>query len=714
MNSNSKVKEEIRLKGLSCTDCAAKVEKTVGKIPGVFESHVNFAASKITVEYPKGNATLKREILKTIEKLGYLDEEPAEKNPQETVWWKQQKSVFLFIAALITGVTILLEYLHVGLSEDAFNILYGIAIVIGGYYPARDALSALRNFTLNINTLLIFGALGAVSLSLWEEAAGLVVIFSLGEVLEAYAVEKTRGSIRALVALTPKEATVIRNGKEIKLSTDDIQVGDIIIVKPGEKIPVDGVIIAGDSAVDQSSITGESIPVEKTKGSEVYASTINGRGSIEIEVTRLAKDTTLAKIIHLVEEAQTEKGTAQRFSEKFGKYYTPIMFVLAITMATVPPLLFGQPFNEWLYRGLVILVVSCSCSLVLSVPVSIVAGIGNAARSGVLVKGGVYMEQAGRLSVIAFDKTGTLTNGKPEVTDIVPVSGINEKEVLSIAGSLETRSEHPLAEAILRETKNKQLVLSPVEGFEAITGKGAKGKVNDKTYYIGNPRLFESISVELGQFRSNFERLQGEGKTVICVGDENNVLGLIAVADQPKPEAKEAILGLKKLGIRKIVMLTGDNEGTAKAIASQLGIDEYRAELLPEDKINAVKELQKQYGMVGMVGDGVNDTPALAQADLGIAMGAAGTDVALETADMALMTDRLEQLVYAIRLSRLTVRTIKQNIGFSLAVVAFLVVTALAGWLSLVTGLLLNEGSALVIIANGVRLLKAGKKLKFD
>lgn len=725
------VTSTLQVKGIDCPECAGDIQAAVSAIAGVKKAEVNFAAQKIRIEHEPGDAVLgdifatltnmghpgvanDEDISSTIESPGPITE--PQKKPALIPWWKQPRNVLLAIAGVITILTLIAEWTHLGFPETTVKVFYGIAVIIGGIYPAKSGFAALRHGRLTINTLLIVGAIGAIYLGLWEEAAGLVVIFSLGDVLEAYAVDKARGSIQALVALAPQEATVLKNGVETRVQVEQVKAGNTVVVRPGQKIPVDGVVITGSSSVDQSSITGESIPVEKHVDDEVLASTLNGRGALEIRVTKLAKDTTLAKIIHLVEDAQMNKGTAQRFSEKFGQIYTPFMFVLAILMAVVPPVFFGQPFEAWLYRALVVLVVSCSCSLVLSVPIAIVAGVGNAAKNGVLVKGGVYMESAGQVQVVAFDKTGTLTVGRPTVTDVVSLGGISDEKLLEVAGILEARSEHPLADAILKVTNQKSIALAPVEEFLSLPGRGAKGNIEGITYYVGNPRLFTEIGLSLAPHLSQVERLQSEGKTVILVGSSKMILGMIAVADQPKENAREAVAKLKALGVKKIVMLTGDNQVTGEAVGQQIGVDEVRADLLPEDKIEAVNTLQERYGLVAMVGDGVNDAPALAQADVGVAMGVAGTDVALETADIALMADDLDQLVYMMRISRKTVSTIHQNIAFSISVVVFLVASALLGWMTLTTGLLLNEGSALIIIANGVRLLKPkfGKGAKLD
>lgn len=719
------ISSTLKVSELCCPDSAKDVQKAVSSMPGVQSTEVNFNAQKLKVVY-NSNETSLEQISNTLSKIGHPvasmkaeNAAPSEnveapskyaKNakvaPSITPWCKETKNVLLALSAVITVLTIIAEWTHIGLPETWAKVLYGVAVIIGGIFPAKKGLSSLKHGRLTINTLLVVGAIGAIYLGLWKEASLLVVIFSLGEVLESYAVDKARGSIQALISLAPQEATVLRNGKELRVPIEQVNIDEIVLVKPGEKVSVDGIVVSGTSAIDQSSITGESIPIEKHAGDEVYASTLNGRGALEIKVTKLAEDSTLSKIVELVENAQMKKGNAQNFSERFGAIYTPFMFVLAILMAVVPPVFFWQPFDAWLYRALVVLVVSCSCSLVLSVPIAIVAGVGNAAKNGVLVKGGIHMETAGKVQVVAFDKTGTLTTGKPTVTDVVALGSISDKKLLKIAGTLEVRSEHPLADAILKLISEKGLELETIDEFMSITGRGAKGMIDGEQYYIGNSRLFKEIGVSVKSHIEQIERMQDEGKTVILVGNSKQILGMIAVSDQPKENARKAISKLKELGIKKIVMLTGDNKVTGEAIGRRLGVDEVRAELLPEDKISAIKALQQGHRTVAMVGDGVNDAPALAQADVGVSMGIAGTDVALETADIVLMADDLDQLVYMVKISRKTVSVIKQNIAFSLALVAFLVLTALFGWMPLTTGLIINEASALVIIANGVRLLK--------
>lgn len=721
--SKESITSTLKVIGLDCPDCAKDVQKAVESMPGIQSVEVNFNSQKMKVVHKSNEASIeqinkvlskighpvtlvKTEIVENVKVASSENVKNAKKVPLTIPWWKEPRNILLAISGVITILTLIVEWTHIGLPETWAKILYGTAAIIGGIFPAKKGVSSLKHGRLTISSLLVVGAIGAIYLGLWEEAAMLVVIFSLGEVLESYAVDKARGSIQALISLAPEETTVLRNGKEIRVPIEQVNIDEIVLVKPGEKVSVDGVVVSGTSAIDQSSITGESIPVEKHTGNQVYASTLNGRGALKIKVTKLAEDSTLSKIVELVEDAQMKKGNAQNFSERFGAVYTPFMFILAIIMAVVPTVFFGQSFDVWLYRALVVLVVSCSCSIVLSVPIAIVAGVGNAAKNGVLVKGGIHMETAGKIQVVAFDKTGTLTTGKPTVTDVVALGNISDEKLLKLAGTLEARSEHPLADAILKLISEKGLELETIDDFMSITGRGAKGVIDGEQYYIGNPSLFKEIGVPVENNIKQIDRLQDEGKTVILVGSSNQILGMIALSDQPKENARKAISKLKELGIKKIVMLTGDNKVTGEAIGRKIGVDEVRAELLPEDKIGAIKALQEGHNTVAMVGDGVNDAPALAQADVGISMGVAGADVALETADIALMADDLDQLVYMIKISRKTVSVIKQNIIFSLVLVAFLVISALFGLMPLTTGLILNEGSALVIIANGVRLIK--------
>ncbi len=613
-------------------------------------------------------------------------------------WWQKSEimalilSGVLLLAGLVAEKLLTLELPAVG--------LYLATLVVGGFYPARSALRALRTGRLSISTLVVVAALGAVALGVYEEAALLIVVFSLGDVLEEYTSDRARGSIRALMALTPSQAQ--RRTPDGSLETvpvEQLMPGDVVVVRPGERLPTDGVVVSGASAVDQSSVTGESLPVEITPGATVFGGTVNGSGALEIRVTKEYTDTTLARIIRQVEQAQANQGQAQRFADRFSTVYTPAMFVLAALVAVVPPLLGGN-FREWFYRALVLLAVSCSCGLVISVPVAVVATISRAARDGILIKGGAYLETLGHIRAIAFDKTGTLTRGLPEVTDVIPLDGHKPEEVLRLAASVEAISEHPLAGAILRAAQEWDIQWVEGQDLKAFPGVGVEATVAGQRLFIGKSNGLASNGVS-----QQLAKLESEGKTAVVLVSDNQPVALIAVSDQVRDGAKEIVASLRELGIQKMLMLTGDNQRTAATIARQAGINDWRAGLLPEDKTVAVRSLKEQYGMMAMVGDGVNDAPALATADLGIAMGAAGTDVALETADVALMADDLTMLPLAVRLSRRALANIHQNIALSLVTVAFLILAALSGWLSLTSGLLLNEGTALLIIFNGLRLL---------
>jgi len=714
------------IEGLDCQDEARIIRNRLNALSGIKEYRIDLMKGGVELVYQPEVISIDK-IIKAIDETGMKARLKGREKGKIESWWQDKRVLFIIACGILTFIAFILH--RAGLSERVTTFVYLMAIVIGIYYPARIGLLAVKSFSLNIYTLLVVAVAGALGLALWEEAAILVFIYSLGALLETYSTSKTRKAIVALMDLMPEQALVRRDGEERLLPVEEIKIGDTIIIKPGERIPLDGEVISGYSAVDESPVTGESIPVEKACGDEIYAGSINKTGSLEVRVTKSSRDTTLARIIHYVEEAETRKSRYQRFGERFGKYYTPITFILAILVASIPPLIFSQPFSVWFYRALVLLVVSCSCGLALSVPITVVSAITRGARQGILIKGGAYLEAASGLNVIAFDKTGTLTIGSPRVCEVIAFGNRDENDVLRIAASIEARSEHPLAEAIGREAKDKGLPLYRVEEFEAMPGKGIKGKINGREFIIGSRKLFaegtlyndklkpgvefrESKEIPVRgnvlteAINKDLERLEKEGKTTLLIGDKKEIIGIIAVADQIRPEAKETVKQLKGWGY-KIVMLTGDNPIAARVVAEDAGIDEFRADLLPEDKIRIVRELKESYGKIAFVGDGVNDAPAMAEADVGIAMGACGTDVAIETGDIVLMSDDLLKLPVVLDLSKKSIRVIKQNIGASLAIVAFLIPAALSGIISLVPGLLLNEIGALIVIANGLRLLRS-------
>ncbi|MDQ0413754.1 Cd2+/Zn2+-exporting ATPase [Mesobacillus stamsii] len=614
---------------------------------------------------------------------------------------------------LLSGAMIIVASLYDEKSVTAILLFLG-AIFIGGYTLFKSGIKNLLRLDFDMRALMTVAIIGAAIIGEWSEGAVVVILFAISEVLERYSMDKARASIRSLMDIAPKEALVRRNGREFTIHVKEIEVGDIMIVKPGEKIAMDGDVTAGSSAVNQSAITGESVPAEKNVGNEVFAGSINGEGLMEVKVTKLVEDSTIAKIIHLVEEAQAEKAPSQAFVDRFAKYYTPIIILVAFLVAIVPPLLFNGDWNEWIYQGLAVLVVGCPCALVISTPVSIVTAIGNAAKNGVLVKGGVHLEEMGMLKAVAFDKTGTLTKGVPEVTDFVLLAGTDERKLLAKVAALENKSQHPLAAAIVRkaETVGVPFRQKQIEAFASVTGKGLKGAVDGATFHIGSPAYLNEI-VDGGIPSSASDKiaaLQAEGKTVMVVGADANLLALIAVADEVRESSREVVARLHELGVEKTIMLTGDNRGTAQAIGSLAGVSDIQSDLLPEEKLAFIKSLQKDHGKVAMVGDGINDAPALAAATVGIAMGGAGTDTALETADIALMADDLKKLPFTIKLSRKTLAIIKQNIAFSIGVKLLALLLVIPGWLTLWIAIFADMGATLIVTLNGLRLLRVKDK----
>ncbi len=665
---------------------------------------MNATAGKLTIEGSVDLDAIRREA----KKENYTIIAPHE---QQKVGEAKSKVDWELVRTGISAVALAAGYI----SEKAeaapalFIPLYVIAMVFGGWGNFRKAFYSLPRFDFNMSVLMSVAVLGAIGIGQWEEGAVVAFLYGVSEMLESWTMERARRSIRQLMDIAPKVARIRRDGREVEVPVEEVQIGDIMIIRPGEKIAMDGRIIKGESAINQAAITGESVPVEKGPGDEVFAGTLNTHGSLEVEVTKLVEDTTIAKIIHMVEEAQAKRAPSQAFVDRFAAIYTPVVLVIAAGIVLIPPLLLGQEWAPWIYRGLALLVVACPCALVVSTPVAIVSAIGNAARNGVLIKGGIYLEEAGALEAIAFDKTGTLTKGEPAVTDIIPVGSLSEMELLQMAANLEVRSEHPLAVAIVKAAEARGLKVEPAEGFIALMGRGAKGQVEGQTVYIGNLRLFEERGISTAPILDRVRRLQEEGKTAMVIGTDQGYLGIIAVADEVREVSKKAVAELKRAGIRKTIMLTGDNEATARAIAARVGVDDFRAELLPQDKVSAIQGLLKEYGKVAMVGDGINDAPALALATVGIAMGGAGTDTALETADIALMADDLSKLPFTIRLSRAALRIIRQNITFSLVIKAIAVMAVFPGWLTLWLAILADMGASLLVTLNGMRLLRVNR-----
>lgn len=697
-------KKVYRVQGFTCASCAAQFEENVKKLPGITNAKVNFGASKITV-FGKSS-------IKELEKAGAFENlkiypENQEVRVERDPFWKRRETIQVAISLvfLLLGWSLGESYGERSIPSVASYIF---SMLIGGYGLFRRGLMNLIRFQFDMYTLMTIAIFGAGAIGEWGEGATVVILFTISEALETYSMEQARQSIRSLMDVAPKQAVIRRGKEELIIPVDDIQIGDIMIVKPGQKLAMDGIVVKGSSSINQAAITGESIPVAKFVGDEVYAGTLNEEGLLEVEVTKRVEDTTIAKIIHLVEEAQAERAPSQAFVDRFAKVYTPMILLAGLLVAVIPPLLFQADWGEWIYRGLALLVVGCPCALVISTPVAIVTAIGNAAHKGVLIKGGIHLEEAGTLSVIAFDKTGTLTRGVPAVTDIISFVPGKEKEYLGIAASIEKNSQHPLASAILRKAEAESISMHNVEDFSSLTGKGVQAKINRVHYYIGSPALFEEIlpSGVPEKTTKTILDLQKQGKTVIMLGTGVEILSLIAIADEVRESSREVIQQLHELGIKKTVMLTGDNQATAEAIGKKLCVGEVQAELLPQQKQEFIKHLRADGSKVAMVGDGVNDAPALAASTVGIAMGGAGTDTALETADIALMADDLTKLPFTLKLSRKALQIIKQNITFSLLIkaVAFLLIAP--GWLTLWLAIFADMGATLLVTLNGLRLLK--------
>ncbi|EAX46390.1 heavy metal translocating P-type ATPase [Thermosinus carboxydivorans Nor1] len=678
-----------------------KFEKDVAALPGVTRAKVNFMTNKLVVEGVSDIEAIRQLAAQHNYKVQLACEQKPQAIIRPKIHWERRRAV-------ASGLTLAIAYGVEKLGGPAmvFIPLYIAAMVLGGWGNFQKAARSLPRGSFNMSVLMSLAAIGALAIGQYEEGASVAFLYAISEMLEAWTMESARRSIRELMDIAPKAARIRRGAAEVEIPVEEIRVGDIMIIRPGEKIAMDGVIIKGQSAVNQAAITGEAIPVEKGPGAEVFAGTLNTYGALEVRVTKLVQDTTIAKIIHMVEEAQGQRAPSQAFVEKFAAVYTPIVMALAVGVVFIPPLFFGYEWTPWIYRGLALMVVSCPCALVVSTPVAIVSAIANAAKNGVLIKGGVYLEAMGTLSAIAFDKTGTLTKGEPSVTDIFSVGGQTEDNLLKVAADIEARSEHPLATAIVRAAQAKGLAIHPAEDFVAITGSGARGTVEGQTVYIGNPRLFAELGLSIAPVAEAVRRLQGEGKTVMIMGTPNTILGVIAVADAVRESSAATIAALKQAGIRHTIMLTGDNNTTARAMAARVGVDEFRAELLPQEKMTAVQELINKYGQVAMVGDGINDAPALALATVGVAMGAAGTDTALETADIVLMADDLGKLAFVIRLSRQALAVIRQNIVFSLVIKALAVLAVFPGWLTLWLAILADMGATILVTLNSLRLLQ--------
>jgi Cd2+/Zn2+-exporting ATPase len=693
-----------KIEGMDCREEVALIERRFKNLPGLEHFSADLMGQRLHVKYDAARLTTSS-ISAAVADAGmraWLEhEEPVAPGTAGS----RLRLVLLSISgvALAGGLTAGV----VNASNQLAGPLFAVSVIAGVPLTARKAWHSLRLGSLDINVLMLVAATGAMALGQWSEAAAVVFLFAIAQALETRTLERARNAVRALMDLTPSEALIRDGSGERRVAVDSIVPGMVIVVKPGEKVPLDGAVVSGASAVNQAPVTGESLPIDKLPGDELFAGSINGRGALEMRVTRLRRDTTLARIIHMVEQAQSQRAPSQTFVERFARIYTPAVIALAVAVAVVPPLALGAAWSVWIYRSLVLLVVSCPCALVISTPVSIVAALAGAARKGVLIKGGAHLERASAIRCIAFDKTGTLTRGTPEVLDVIAFDGESPAAVVGLAAAIEQRSEHPIAEAVIRHARQVRVEVPPATEVRSLTGLGAEGNVHGARVVLGNHRLFE----ERGLCSPALERLLDEvgarGRTPVLVARDNRAIGVISVADQPRPGSADAIDLLRRQGITALVMLSGDSQSTARAVAAELGLADFRAELLPEHKVAAINALRQQFGPVAMVGDGVNDAPALATADLGIVMGAAGSDAALETADVALMADELLKVPYALRLSRKTMRNIKVNLTISLVMKAAFVVAAVAGVATLWMAIVADTGASVIVVANALRLLRA-------
>ncbi len=715
-----------RIRGMDCAEEVAILKRELGPLVGGADNLAFDLINGKLILNPRGEPPAEADVIRAVAGTGMVAVPWGEHLNQSShdggLWAKHGRSILTVASGVLLALGFMVHSLEHnfidalsggGAGEHRFPVFsivfYLSAIVAGGWFIFPKAFYAAKKFRPDMNLLMIVAVLGALAIGEWFEAATVTFLFAVALLLESWSVGRARRAIGALMDLSPGKARCVRSGDgDIEEKpVEEVQVGATVLVRPGEKIPLDGILLKGSTTVNQAPITGESMPVRKKAGDVLFAGTINGDGAIEFETTKPAGDSTLARILKMVEEAQSRRAASEQWVESFARYYTPAMMVLALFIAVVPPLFFGGSWDTWIYQALVILVIACPCALVISTPVSVVAGLSAAARAGVLIKGGIYLEMPARLKVIAVDKTGTLTSGKPEVQQIVPFNGHSTDELLERAASLEASSDHPLARAILRKAEAAGIGFSRAKNFQAIKGKGAEGYLADRLFWIGSHRLLHERAGESPAIHAKALELESAGHSVVVIGSDRHVCGLISVADAIRPECSSAMAELKRSGVRKIVMLTGDNEGTACAVAGASGVDEFKAELLPEDKLHQVEALVAQYGHVAMVGDGVNDAPAMAAATLGVAMGAAGTDAAIETADVALMSDDLGKLAWLVNHSRRTLKIIKQNIAFALSVKALFIGLALAGLATLWMAIAADMGASLLVIFNGLRLLRA-------
>ena len=684
----------VNIEDIHCGDCALNIERSVEHLPGVLSAEVSYVLSTATVYYDPHRVEEER-IKKAITKPGYeVKETIAERT--RAFWTEKRSLIFLSFSGVTLGLSWIFGWMGLGppFLPTTFAI---ISLVLGGYPIVKSAIKTLLIPDLNVDTLVSIAAVSAIGVGAYLEAATVIFIMLLGEFLEGVTVGKARKAIASLIQLAPKMAWVKREGEEVQVPIEEVTPKEVVIVKPGERIPVDGKIITGCGSINQSILTGESIPIDKGIGDRVFCGTINESGSCEIEATQVAEDTKLAQIKHLILEAQAEKSPTQRVMDRFARYFIPAILLVALLTFLIT----GE-----IIRAITILIVACPCALVLGTPTAVVAAIGNAARQGILIKGGAYLEQMGRLKTLLMDKTGTLTEGRPKVIETISSDGPAEKEVLYWAAIAEKRSEHPLARAIMEKAEEMGLSIPHPVSFENFRGRGVKAEWDAKTIIVGSSEMVKGAGIEIPpSVRDLLKSKESEGMTSLLVALDGRPVGIISIADTLRAKAKSAIDQIKREGVSEIWMLTGDSEQVANRIGRELGI-RYEARLLPEEKVLSVKEWKRKGRVVAMIGDGVNDAPALAASDIGIAMGAVGTDVVIETADIALMTDELEKIPTVIRLSRKALRVIKENLFFAIVFNTIMVLLSAQGWVTMILGAVMHQASSLLVILNSMRLLK--------
>ncbi len=768
---NDDQKLRLEISGMDCPDCASTIEKDVSAMPGIKSASVDFLGGHLTVVGPATSEKiaarvrslgytaepLKEEHLKrttlVIQDMDCADEERIIRKAlnsldsvsdlqfnlierQVTVFHSGKASALLdaihkegFDAEVETGrsskdralpawriwivviasiLVLMGGLLHfLGASGWLFKPIILGGVIVGGWRIGYKGFIAARRLRLDMNFLMSAAVIGAIIIGEWVEAGTVIVLFAVAQLLESFSLDRSRRAIKGLMDLSPLMATIIKDGLEKNIPVDDVEIGDIVLVKPGGRIPVDGKIVSGSSSINQAPITGESLPVDKTTGDTVYAATINGEGALEIETGHVAGDSTLNRIIQLVEEAQGQRAPSQGFVDKFAAIYTPSVVGIAALLAFVPPLLFGGVWSDWIYRSLALLVIACPCALVISTPVTIVSALAGAARNGVLIKGGAYIENLHKIPAIAFDKTGTITKGIPAVREIIELNDADKDEVLTLAASLESRSEHPIAAAIIRYAEESGLTITVPSEFTSIPGRGAHGILNGERIYLGNHALIEDLGVCDRTTEEKLSVIENESQSAVLVATKEKVLGIIAIADEIRPDSALAVSELKEQGIKFIAMLTGDNHRAARAVGDKVGIEEIYAELLPEQKVGAINTMKLNSGSVVMVGDGINDAPALASSTIGIAMGAAGSDITLETADIALMSDEPAKIPWAYRLSRKAYGIIIANIVLAIAIKTIFVILAVMGLATLWMAVFADMGVSLMVIINGMRALRS-------